>query len=298
MTTLLIAAPILLSLTLLLPPPGLAEAGAREGAVDAMTSLRLPLRPFHQSVATVLPIAEVVLALALWVPFAPLQALVAATIAALMLTYLGDHCPGADLGCGGGVFVLRHARLADRLPHDPRAKHPAVSAEPSRRRGGRLRADGASAGASAARPRRDRSGTGDRDPAGRVHDRWGRTGDHRPPPAPGSADAGRDGREDFTEAEPTEDEELLDYERATIPAGVLQQTRRLLDHAPASLQAGRPRCCYSSARGAGRASGCGPGAAVDRGTFPPYPAGEGDPLSTPRSAARAHHRPGGRARSA
>ena len=116
MTTLLIAAPILLSLTLL--TSGLAKLGAREGAVDAMTSLRLPLRPFHQSVATVLPIAEVVLA---W-PVGAVRSVAGAGRGDDRSTdadVSGDHSPGADLGCGGGVFVLRHARLADRLPHDP-----------------------------------------------------------------------------------------------------------------------------------------------------------------------------------
>lgn len=86
MTSLLIAAPILLTLTLL--TSGLAKLGTRQGTEDAMTSLRLPLRPFHRSVATLLPVAEVTLALVLWVPSAPLQTLVAVAITALMLTYL------------------------------------------------------------------------------------------------------------------------------------------------------------------------------------------------------------------
>lgn len=86
MPSLLIAAPILLTLTLL--ASGLAKLGARQDTEDAMTSLRLPLRPFHRSVATLLPVVEVALALVLWVPSAPLQTLVAVTITALMLTYL------------------------------------------------------------------------------------------------------------------------------------------------------------------------------------------------------------------
>ena len=86
MTSLLIAAPILLTLTLL--ASGLAKLGARQDTEDAMTSLRLPLRPFHRSVATLLPVVEVALALVLWVPSAPLQTLVAVAITALMLTYL------------------------------------------------------------------------------------------------------------------------------------------------------------------------------------------------------------------
>lgn len=86
MTTVLIAAPILLSLTLL--TSGLAKLGARQGTEDAMTSLRIPLRPFHKSVASVLPVVEIVLALVLWVPSIPLQVMVSLLIAALMLTYL------------------------------------------------------------------------------------------------------------------------------------------------------------------------------------------------------------------
>ena len=49
----LLAAPILLSITLLIS--GLAKLGAREGTQDAMRSLRLPLPAFHASVASVLP---------------------------------------------------------------------------------------------------------------------------------------------------------------------------------------------------------------------------------------------------
>ena len=86
MTTLLIAAPILLSLTLLFS--GLAKLGARQGTEDAMTSLRIPLRSFHRSVASVLPVVEIVLALAVWIPFVPLQVMASVVIALLMLTYL------------------------------------------------------------------------------------------------------------------------------------------------------------------------------------------------------------------
>ena len=62
----LLAAPILLSITLLIS--GLAKLGAREETKDAMRSLRLPLPTMHASVASVLPVMEIVLALALWIP--------------------------------------------------------------------------------------------------------------------------------------------------------------------------------------------------------------------------------------
>jgi hypothetical protein len=82
----LLAAPILLSLTLLVS--GLAKLGAREGTQDAMRSLRLPLPTMHASVASVLPVAEIVLALGIWLPAPPIQVLLTALVALLMLSYL------------------------------------------------------------------------------------------------------------------------------------------------------------------------------------------------------------------
>jgi len=83
----LLAAPILLSITLLIS--GLAKLGAREGTQDAMRSLRLPLPTMHASVASVLPAAEIVLALVIWIPAPPLQVLSTAVVALLMFAYLG-----------------------------------------------------------------------------------------------------------------------------------------------------------------------------------------------------------------
>lgn len=83
----LIAAPILLTLTLLFS--GLAKLGARQGTEDAMTSLRLPLRPSHHVIASVLPATEIVLALVVWVPLVPLQVVITVLTAALMFGYLG-----------------------------------------------------------------------------------------------------------------------------------------------------------------------------------------------------------------
>jgi hypothetical protein len=82
----LLAAPILLSITLLVS--GLAKLGAREGTQDAMRSLRLPAPSTHRTVATVLPVAEIVLALGIWIPSPPLQLVLAVIVALLMLTYL------------------------------------------------------------------------------------------------------------------------------------------------------------------------------------------------------------------
>lgn len=82
----LLAAPILLSITLLVS--GLAKLGSRQATQDAMVSLRLPFEPLHRSIASVLPVAEIVLALALWFPAVPLQVMVSVLVAALMLAYL------------------------------------------------------------------------------------------------------------------------------------------------------------------------------------------------------------------
>lgn len=82
----LLSAPILLSITLLIS--GLAKLGARGGTQDAMRSLRLPLPTMHASVASVLPVTEIVLALAIWIPAPALQVLLTGLVAALMLTYL------------------------------------------------------------------------------------------------------------------------------------------------------------------------------------------------------------------
>lgn len=82
----LLAAPILLSLTLLVS--GLAKLGERRATEDAMVSLRIPAPGLHRTAASVLPVAEIVLALALWIPVVPLQVLVACLIAALILVYL------------------------------------------------------------------------------------------------------------------------------------------------------------------------------------------------------------------
>ena len=76
----LLSAPILLSITLLIS--GLAKLGAREGTQDAMRSLRLPLPTMHASVASVLPVTEIVLALAIWIPAPPLQVLLTGLVPA------------------------------------------------------------------------------------------------------------------------------------------------------------------------------------------------------------------------
>ena len=220
MTTLLIAAPILLSLTLL--TSGLAKLGAREGTADAMTSLRLPLRPSHQSVATVLPIAEVVLALALWVPFPPLQVLVSVMIAALMLTYLVIIARAltwdevVECSCFGtlasptvsrttlarnvllsalsllGVVASASGLMARALVHQPLALIGIGAALVLAVLLAAFTIGGVAPNA---------------------------TTSH----APATDDAGRDAHEDLLEGDAAEDEELLDYERDPIPAGVLQQ---------------------------------------------------------------------------
>lgn len=82
----LLAAPILLSITLLVS--GLAKLGERRATEDAMTSLRIPALGLHHAAASVLPIAEIVLALGLWIPVVPLQVVIAGLLALLTLAYL------------------------------------------------------------------------------------------------------------------------------------------------------------------------------------------------------------------
>lgn len=84
--SILVAAPILLSMILLVS--GIAKLGERRGTQDAMTSLRLPARGTHHLVAAVLPAAEIVLALLLWVPLVPLQVVLAVLATLLMVAYL------------------------------------------------------------------------------------------------------------------------------------------------------------------------------------------------------------------
>lgn len=82
----LLAAPILLTLTLLVS--GIAKLGSRRRLEDAMVSLRLPLRGVHPVAAAALPMVEIVLAVVIWVPVVWLQVIVAGVTAALMTAYL------------------------------------------------------------------------------------------------------------------------------------------------------------------------------------------------------------------
>ena len=82
----LVAAPILMTMTLVVS--AVTKLGEREGIEDAMTSLRLPLRPAHRAIAAVLPGLELLLALALWVPVAGIQVVAAGATTVLMLAYL------------------------------------------------------------------------------------------------------------------------------------------------------------------------------------------------------------------
>ena len=82
----LVAAPILVTMTLVVS--AVTKLGEREGIEDAMTSLRLPLRPAHRAIAAVLPGLELLLALALWVPAAGIGVVAASGATVLMLAYL------------------------------------------------------------------------------------------------------------------------------------------------------------------------------------------------------------------
>src|SRR5699024_11508016 len=64
------------------------QPAAPQCTEQASSTLRLPLRPLHRTFASVLPVAEILLALMLWIPSVPLQTAVAAATALLMITYL------------------------------------------------------------------------------------------------------------------------------------------------------------------------------------------------------------------
>lgn len=82
----LVAAPVLVTMTLVVS--AVTKLGDRQGIEDAMTSLRLPMRPAHRTVAALLPGVELLLALALWVPVAGIGVVAAVAATALMLAYL------------------------------------------------------------------------------------------------------------------------------------------------------------------------------------------------------------------
>lgn len=86
MSALALGPQILLTLVLLVS--GISKLPAQRGTAEAMVSLRLPLRSLHRQIAAALPVLEIVLAVAWWVPLRPLQILDAAAVLALMVTYL------------------------------------------------------------------------------------------------------------------------------------------------------------------------------------------------------------------
>lgn len=242
--TVLLAAPILLTLTLLVS--GLAKLGARQGTEDAMTSLRLPLRPFHRSVANLLPVAEIVLALGLWIPSVPLQVLMAMLVVLLMVTYLviigraltfGEQVECSCFGTLASPTVSRTTlgrnlllvllAIITLLAASSGAMTLALVQVPLSLVGlgivllltvalTVLTLGGSAAGAAATGPasRPESSATTAlpaREPAGLNGGPADGSGDG---PAEELADGSADGMAD---------EELLDYERAAIPGGVLQQ---------------------------------------------------------------------------
>lgn len=82
----LVAAPILLAITLVVS--GWSKTGMRGDTEDAMISLRIPLRPAHRAVATLLPFVEIALPVLLFSPLPSLAAAAAIVTTVLMLAYL------------------------------------------------------------------------------------------------------------------------------------------------------------------------------------------------------------------
>lgn len=250
--TVLLAAPILLTLTLLVS--GLAKLGARQGTQDAMTSLRLPLRAFHRSVANVLPVAEIVLALGLWIPSVLLQVLNAMLVALLMVTYLAIIARALTFGepvecsCFGTLasptvsrttlgrnLLLTLLAVITLLAASSGAMTMALVQAPLSLVGlgfalllaialTALTLGASGAGAAAAGAMSEPEGASMSVPVRRP------TGEptYGLSDAPGGGpDGGQGGRRaEGSGDEPAReltDEELLDYERAEIPGGVLQQ---------------------------------------------------------------------------
>ena len=87
--TALLTAPILLTITPV--TSGLAKLGGaakRRTTEDAMLSLRLPMRALHPLGAAIVPPAEILLAILLWVPVPVVQTIAAALTLLLMAAYL------------------------------------------------------------------------------------------------------------------------------------------------------------------------------------------------------------------
>jgi hypothetical protein len=231
MTSLLIAAPILLTLTLLVS--GLAKLGARQGTEDAMTSLRLPLRSAHRAVANVLPVAEIVLALVLWVPARPLQAVVAVVITLLMLAYLviivraltWDEV--VECACFGTLAspTVSRTTLGRNILLTALGLLTVVSASSGLmervlvQQPLALIGTGAGLLLAVVLAVLALGGTAPQVEAG---DTAGHRADPSAAPAPSAAAAPRSGAPEESAAD-GEDEELLDYERVPIPPAVLQR---------------------------------------------------------------------------
>lgn len=82
----MLAAQVLLSLALLVS--GASKLPAHRQTVDAMASLRLPVRKLHSQAARILPWVEIGLALLVWIPVIPLQITLTILTALLMITFL------------------------------------------------------------------------------------------------------------------------------------------------------------------------------------------------------------------
>lgn len=242
MTSLLIAAPILLSLTLLLS--GLAKLGARESTADAMISLRLPARRTHALIATALPVVEIVLALALWVPLVPLQVVVSAMIAALMLAYLAIIARAltwdevVECSCFGTLAspTVSRTTLARNVLLVALSLLGVVAAASGLMSGALVQQPLALLGIGAALVVTILLAAFTLGGSAPAADRDAPLSQPEPSGSAGGAHA------EASEVEPAAEEEMLDYERALIPAAVLQQRdgslitlRQLTSHQAALL---------------------------------------------------------------
>ncbi|MGY5765707.1 TlpA family protein disulfide reductase [Brachybacterium sp. DNPG3] len=232
--TLLIAAPLLLTLTLLVS--GLAKLGDRRALQDAMVSLRIPAPRLHPLVTTVLPTAEIVLGLAWWIPWVPSQTVIALLVALLMATYLAIIARAllagapAECSCFGTLAsptvssstLFRNILLTALSLIALVAASRGIMTTALERTPLQLLSAALGVGASVLLTVLVLGGVtsaDERDAAGGA-----------PAPGPRPTGAGANSGDPGDRGEPGEsgepgdaEEELLDYERTAIPAGVLQR---------------------------------------------------------------------------
>ena len=228
-----------------------------------MTSLRLPLRGLHRTVASLLPVTEIVLALVLWIPSVPLQTAVAVAIALLMIAYLVIIARAltfeepVECSCFGTLAspTVSRLTLGRNLLLTGLGLLTVVAAASGAMTTVLVQAPLALIGlgitvllASALTALSVGSTAPDASPAPAVA---------RPGSALGPQDAeDAEDAEDAGDAGDAGDAELVDYERSTTPGRQCCRSRTVIWSPSPSSPRSAPPCSCSSPRGAGPANGC------------------------------------------